>query len=87
MDTYCWIHATFTIPNRVLGDIGLDVPHPGVAPPADEEKKYHKYYQWVCFTLYFQAILFYLPRFQMIRLKIIVIRGSYDVPQISLEGV
>ena len=63
MDTYCWIHATFTIPNRVLANIGLEVPHPGVAPPVHEEKKYHKYYQWVCFTLFFQAALFYLPRF------------------------
>ena len=62
MDTYCWIHATFTIPNRVVSDIGLEVPHPGVAPAGHEEKKYHKYYQWVCFTLYFQAILFYIPR-------------------------
>jgi len=25
--------------------------------------RYHKYYQWVCFTLFFQAILFYIPRF------------------------
>ena len=24
--------------------------------------RYHKYYQWVCFTLFFQAILFYIPR-------------------------
>ena len=25
--------------------------------------RYHKYYQWVCFTLFFQAILFYIPRY------------------------
>ena len=64
---YCNVvhsQATFTIPNRVVSDIGLEVPHPGVAPPPyTEEKKYHKYYQWVCFTLFFQAALFYLPRF------------------------
>ncbi|XP_051153951.1 innexin inx2 [Leptopilina boulardi] len=65
MDTYCWIYSTFTIPNRV-GIIGKDVVHPGVASPQsdrDEEVKYHKYYQWVCFTLFFQAILFYVPRY------------------------
>ena len=46
--------------------IGVDAPHPGVLPESqlgeDEEKKYHKYYQWVCFTLFFQAIVFYIPR-------------------------
>ena len=43
--------------------------HAGVAPePYDDdgtksEVRYHKYYQWVCFTLFFQAILFYIPRY------------------------
>ncbi|CAG0919834.1 unnamed protein product [Notodromas monacha] len=63
MDTYCWIHSTFTIPNRLGEKIGVDVPHAGVGPDAGEEKKYHKYYQWVCFFLFFQAILFYVPRY------------------------
>ena len=44
--------------------------HPGVSAACpcplgetiDEGKREHKYYQWVCFTLFFQAILFYLPR-------------------------
>ena len=43
--------------------IGKDVPHPNVRPESeDEERIYHKYYQWVCFTLFFQAIIFYIPR-------------------------
>jgi len=67
MDTYCWIHSTFSIPNRLQGTIGQVVPHPGVAPIADlnegQDKTYHKYYQWVCFCLFFQAILFYIPRY------------------------
>jgi len=64
MDTYCWIHSTFSIPGKVFGIEGDDIAHPGVAPPGDEEEyRYHKYYQWVCFTLFFQAILFYVPRF------------------------
>jgi hypothetical protein len=67
MDTYCWIHSTFSVPNRVLAEIGTEVAHPGVGPPGDLEEgaelRYHKYYQWVCFTLFFQAILFYIPRY------------------------
>ena len=37
--------------------------------------RHHKYYQWVCFTLYFQAILFYIPRFLII-IWIFVSTGS-----------
>ena len=65
MDTYCWIHSTFTIPDRVNAAVGSVVPHPGVATSDQdnpEDKHYHKYYQWVCFTLFFQATLFYAPR-------------------------
>uniref|UniRef100_A0A1B6L2T6 Innexin n=1 Tax=Graphocephala atropunctata TaxID=36148 RepID=A0A1B6L2T6_9HEMI len=65
MDTYCWIYSTFTIPNRLAGTIGKDIPHPGVAShvEGEDEVKYHKYYQWVCFVLFFQAMMFYVPRY------------------------
>lgn len=65
MDTYCWIYSTFTIPNRLAGRVGKDVPHAGVSTHVEGEdhQKYHKYYQWVCFVLFFQAILFYTPRY------------------------
>ncbi|KAF7400997.1 hypothetical protein HZH66_006181 [Vespula vulgaris] len=64
MDTYCWIYSTFTIPNRG-GVVGMDVVQPGVRSHVEgvDDIKYHKYYQWVCFTLFFQAILFYVPRY------------------------
>lgn len=64
MDTYCWIYSTFTIPNRG-GVVGKNIVQPGVGSfdPTVDEVKYHKYYQWVCFTLFFQAILFYVPRY------------------------
>ena len=56
MDTYCWIHSTFSISGKVHGISGVDIAHPGVAPKGEEEGiRYHKYYQWVCFTLFFQV--------------------------------
>ncbi|KAL9698842.1 hypothetical protein quinque_002283 [Culex quinquefasciatus] len=65
MDTYCWIYSTFTIPNRLTGVAGKDIVQPGVSSHVDghDEVKYHKYYQWVCFVLFFQAMLFYVPRY------------------------
>jgi len=63
MDTYCWIHSTFSVSSKVLAEIGSEAPHPGLGPVEEDGLKYHKYYQWVCFTLFFQAILFYIPRY------------------------
>ena len=67
MDTYCWIHSTFSVPGEEIGISGEDIVYPGVAPPSDSmdkgELRYHKYYQWICFALIFQAILFYTPRY------------------------
>lgn len=65
MDTYCWIYSTFTIPDKLGARVGHEVVQPGIAAhiPGETEVKYHKYYQWVCFVLFFQAILFYVPRY------------------------
>lgn len=66
MDTYCWIHSTFSIPSRWNGKNGVHVPHPGISPIADledgTEVKYHKWYQWTCFFLFLQCLFFHLPR-------------------------
>jgi len=64
LNTYCWIHSTYTLHSAHFKKPGIDVPHPGVAGSSKDEtdKKYVKYYQWVCFCLFFQAILFYVPR-------------------------
>jgi len=64
MDTYCWIHSTFTLPTKIDGE--LSWAHPGVGPhsPGGDQENIvkHKYYQWVCFTLFLQALFFHLPK-------------------------
>ncbi|XP_025202816.1 innexin inx2-like [Melanaphis sacchari] len=65
MEPYCWMHSTFTVKKNISGRVGKDVIQPGVAPHRQNEDKvkYHKYYQWVCFVLSFQAVCFYIPRY------------------------
>ena len=61
LDTHCWIRSTFTARSRSTVDT---MPYPGVVNPyIGDELKYHTYYQWVCFTLFFQAMLFYMPHY------------------------
>jgi len=78
MNTFCWIHGTFTIPSQLAGKVGNEVAHPGVAPLRnqiyDKEKGHvkwteegdevrHAWYQWVCFVLCLQALLCYVPHY------------------------
>lgn len=68
MNTYCWIHSTYTIPGE-----GGNNPHPGVRPDDEHKllpniynegkKRYHSYYQWVTLFLWLQAVIFYAPRY------------------------
>uniref|UniRef100_A0A1B6IPY0 Innexin n=2 Tax=Homalodisca TaxID=139475 RepID=A0A1B6IPY0_9HEMI len=65
INTYCWITSTFTMPDAFKRQVGVEVAHPGVANDFgdDDAKKYYTYYQWVCFVLFFQAILCYTPKY------------------------
>ncbi|XP_035727500.1 innexin inx3-like [Vespa mandarinia] len=61
INTYCWITYTFTLPTNNMKQVGTQVAHPGLGGDYNEEKRYHSYYQWVPFMLFFQGILFYVP--------------------------
>ena len=56
LNTYCWIHSTYTIPSAFWKRIGIDVAHPGIDKTLNpDERRYVTYYQWVCFCLFFQV--------------------------------
>ena len=57
INTYCWITYTFTLPHQQGQPKGSHVAHPGLGNYVDneEETRYHSYYQWVPFMLFFQV--------------------------------
>ncbi|XP_049821531.1 innexin shaking-B isoform X2 [Aethina tumida] len=61
LNTFCWIHSTYTVLDE-FKKISSDNTYPGVENTGNHPTKQVKYYQWVAFTLFFQAILFYTPR-------------------------
>uniref|UniRef100_A0A1B0BMK9 Innexin n=1 Tax=Glossina palpalis gambiensis TaxID=67801 RepID=A0A1B0BMK9_9MUSC len=61
INTFCWITYTFSIPGQQHRQIGTEVAAHGLGNEFGQEKRYHSYYQWVPFVLFFQGLLFYLP--------------------------
>ncbi|XP_012253963.1 innexin inx1 [Athalia rosae] len=64
INTYCWITSTFTMPDAFARQVGTEVAHPGIAGDFGNvtARKYYTYYQWVCFALFFQAVMCYIPQ-------------------------
>lgn len=76
LNTYCWIHSTYTVVDAFMKKQGQEVPFPGVDNSQTRGQqltiKHTKYYQWVAFTLFFQVstkfwhlldiLLFHLPQ-------------------------
>nr|AFN25964.1 innexin 1 [Cancer borealis] len=70
INTYCWIHSTYTMQDYYLRERGYQGMQPNLGTPDsyDEEEmetkwRFHNYYQWVVFFLFFQAALCYIPKF------------------------
>lgn len=58
LNTYCWIHSTYTVVDAFMKKQGQEVPFPGVDNSQSRGSltiKHTKYYQWVAFTLFFQV--------------------------------
>lgn len=59
LNTYCWIHSTYTLKSAFKKKIGDEVPYPGVdnslGNKNSNDRKTYGYYQWVCFCLFFQV--------------------------------
>ncbi|XP_026675597.1 innexin shaking-B isoform X3 [Ceratina calcarata] len=71
LETFCWLHTTYSMVHAFNMSLGQAVPYPGVSNSKGDGLhghaphplvKQHKYYQWVIFFLLVQAILFYTPR-------------------------
>lgn len=62
LNTYCWIEGTFTLPKALSKTVGTEVVYPGVDKhTSGDEVVEHAYYQWVCFMLFLQAVMFCVP--------------------------
>lgn len=62
LNTFCWIHSTYIMKHLFNKKVGSEVAYPGVGNSQAEkigdvagEKKVYRYYQWVCFFLFFQV--------------------------------
>ena len=63
LNTFCWIHSTFTVPSAFTKEVGNEVAHLGIDNSYGnrEDIKTYPYYQWVCVTLLIQGVCFYAP--------------------------
>ncbi|XP_077507583.1 innexin shaking-B-like [Amblyomma americanum] len=61
VNSFCWVESTFSLRSLFNASYNGSVVYPG-AGPSRGDRKYHTYYQWVCFLMFAQALCFYAPR-------------------------
>lgn len=61
MEDYCWATGTYTSKHNSTKAVG--------APYDSNQYEWHLYYRFIHLTLFFQAVLFYLPRYIWILLE------------------
>ncbi|KAI1286755.1 Innexin inx2 [Halotydeus destructor] len=68
VNTFCWVEGTFTVHGPAArGHQGQDGAYPGIrkfvpGKQNGDQVLEHKYYQWVCLTLFIQSCCFYFTR-------------------------
>jgi hypothetical protein len=57
INTFCWIHSTFSVKSAFLKKVGIDISHPGIASSqgGQQQRREYRYYQWVVFFLLLQV--------------------------------
>jgi hypothetical protein len=56
INTFCWIHSTFSVKSFFLKKVGVDISHPGIANSlGGQPLREYRYYQWVVFFLLLQV--------------------------------
>lgn len=92
LKTFCWISTTFSIKSAWHKDVGKEVPYPGIDKHTPgQDKVYHAYYQWVCFVLFLQGLMFYVPRYlwknvEGHKIQKLIIDSDFNSPIVSAEN-
>lgn len=56
INTFCWIHSTFSVKSAFLNKVGIDISYPGIANSlGGQQRREYRYYQWVVFFLLLQV--------------------------------
>ena len=45
MNSYCWLHSTYSVGSRYSGEAGHEYAHKGVGPDSNESAG-HTYHRW-----------------------------------------